>query len=86
MSVVSVKYERSLGPWNALEQGEWTDQTASGDVAVSCARCSQIFGIDPSTHRIEADGFVVPAVKCESKACGEFGYIRLMNYADEVVR
>lgn len=91
MSVVSAKYERWLGPWTSLQPAQWTDQTPSGDPAVCCARCGTIFEINLSTHRVDRvesspHGLVVPAIKCDDDACGEFGYIRLMNFADEVVR
>lgn len=90
MTVVSVTYARNLGPVERLAQQEWTDETASGRVALCCARCATVFDLS-EFHRVdetdsEGAGLVVPAVRCESEACLEFGYVRLRNYAEPVVR
>lgn len=83
-TVVSVPYERQLGPVTALRPGEWTRATASGRVAISCCHCGGIFDLSDE-HRVQDGGLVVPAVSCEYVPCGEFSYIRLKNYADEVL-
>lgn len=82
---MTVEYERQLGPVTALRPGQWTDATASGRPAVSCASCGGIYDV-PETHRIQDDGLVVPALRCEYVPCGAFEYVRLANYADEVLR
>jgi hypothetical protein len=84
VSVVSVTYERSLQRAECLEPGEWTDVTASGRVAVCCKDCSQTFDLS-EFHRVEEDGRVVPAVRCDNDACLTFGYITLRDWAEAVV-
>lgn len=91
MSIVSVTYARNLGRVEQLTAGQWTDETASGRVALCCARCAAIFDLSElhrvdEAHRVGSMGFVVPAVTCESVTCGEFAYLRLKNYYDEVAR
>lgn len=85
MSVVSVTYERQLGPVTALRPGQWTDATASGRAAICCANCGGVCEL-PETHRVDGTGFVVPALRCEYVPCGAYVYVRLLNYGDEVVR
>jgi hypothetical protein len=90
VSVVSVTYARNLGPVERLVEQEWTDETASGRVALCCARCAAVFDLD-EFHRVdevdsEGTGLVVPAVRCAEDGCVEFGYVRLKNYAEPVVR
>ncbi|HEX5064128.1 MAG TPA: hypothetical protein VFV99_32350 [Kofleriaceae bacterium] len=83
--MTAADYKRSLYPVEGLLAGEWTDETATGRPAVCCARCSGIYDI-PETHRIDPAGFVRPELKCGA-GCSEVGYgVRLLNYADEVLR
>lgn len=85
MTVVSISYRRHLGMVYSMEPGDWTSETMSGDVAICCRSCAGIYDIDPTTHRIERDGFVVPAVQCPHGPCSEFSYIRLANFPDLVL-
>lgn len=68
-----------------MSPGEWTNATASGDVALSCGSCAAIFDVPPDTHRIDDTGFVVPAVRCPDDSCGSYVYVRLLNYSDAVL-
>lgn len=80
----SVSYERQLGPVQALRPQQWTNRTASGGVALSCANCGGIYDL-PDTHRVDETGLVIPALRCEYMPCGAFSYVRLRNYRDEVL-
>lgn len=85
MSVVSVAYERQLGPVTALRPQQWTNATASGCVAICCANCGGIYDL-PETHRVDEDDLIVPALNCEYMPCGAYGYVRLTNYREKVAR
>lgn len=80
----TVVYRRHLGPVESLSAGEWTEETVTGRPAICCGSCAGIYDV-PETHRIEPDGFIVPAIRCGIGPCPEFGYIRLLNYSDPVV-
>jgi hypothetical protein len=82
VSILTVAYARNLGPAATLRPQEWTDE--SGRVALCCARCATVFEL--GDNRVEHDGFVVPAVACVSTECGEFAYVRLRSWAEEVLR
>lgn len=84
MGIVTVVYERNLGPVPALEPGEWTLETASGRPAIRCGSCGGIYDL-PETHRVDETGFVVPALRCEYVPCDAYAYVRLLNYSDEVL-
>jgi hypothetical protein len=84
VTVVSVTYERCLGPVERLVPGEWTQETMTGGVALCCKECGQVYDLG-ERHRIEENGFVVPAVRCGSGPCSAFSYINLANYSDPVV-
>jgi hypothetical protein len=83
--MASVVYKRLLARVERLTAGEWTDLTASGRPALCCSACSAVFEL-PATHRVNDDGLVVPAVRCGDASCREFGYVRLENWSESVVR
>lgn len=85
MSIDSVTYDRNLGTVEALSKQEWTDATASGRVALCCARCSRVFELS-EFHEVNQNGLVTPAVKCDSLTCGEFARVLLASYEFEVLR
>jgi hypothetical protein len=82
--VSTVVYKRLLARVERLTPGEWTDLTATATPALCCASCGSVFEL-PEMNRVEADGLIVPAVRCPSDPCGVFGYVRLEDWEQTVV-
>lgn len=78
------RLNRCLGPVTALEPGEYTTRTASGEPAVCCKRCGGIFDLDIKAHPPSIGGIVGGgAVACPTVTCSFFDYLVLDAWQDE---
>ena len=82
---MSVIYRRNLGPVQHLEPQEYTTETMSGRAVLCCAECGGLQEI-PDTHRVQDDGLVVPALRCETVTCAAYDYLRLEAWREDVLR
>lgn len=78
-----VTLKRLLTDARRLTAGEWSDDTQSGGVAVSCPDCGEIFDLD-DTYRVMPGGRVSPVWSCP--ACPFLNFIELEAFGEPVLR
>lgn len=79
------RLNRHLGPVTSLLPGMYTTETTSGCAAVCCKQCGGIYDV-PSTHTVDTEGRVVPALACPYEPCGFLDYVTLGDYREEILR
>lgn len=77
-------FSRHLSGVTSMPTQSWTDETASGALALRCPGCGGVDELEPSVHRVSPEGVVRPIWSCPY-ACPLIEYVELANYGDDFV-
>jgi hypothetical protein len=79
---VGLTIQRNLGPVGHLSPRQYTRETASGDPAICCPRCSRVFELEFGVH---VGGVVSQIVSCPFADCPFVDYLTLESWNEPVV-